>query len=111
MSVVIRLAEERGRSGPVAFNRQELKRLLSLYTRRVMSGEWRDYAIDMRRDCAVFSIYRHAAEGPLYTVWKTKSGHGVPPEYSLYTGPRRLARSRSLDETLRALERRLRVVR
>jgi hypothetical protein len=110
MSVVIRLSEEGGRSGRIAFNRHELKRLLSLYTRRVMSGEWRDYAIDMRRECAVFSIFRHTAEGPLYTVWKTRPGRGVPPEYSLYTGPRRLARSRSLDETLGALERRLRIV-
>ena len=110
MSVVIRLSEERIRSGRVAFNRQELNRLLSLYTRRVMSGEWRDYAIDMRRDCAVFSIFRHTAEGPLYAVWKSRPGRGVPPEYTLFKGPRRLARSRSLDETLGALERRLRVV-
>lgn len=84
--------------------------MLALYTRRVMSGEWRDYAIDMRREGAVFSIYRHTAEGPLYAVWKIKPGRSAPPEYELYSGPRRLARSRSLDQTLSALERRLRVV-
>ncbi|MGF1626648.1 MAG: DUF2794 domain-containing protein [Alphaproteobacteria bacterium] len=110
MSVVIRLSEERIRSGRVAFNRQELNRLLSLYSRRVMSGEWRDYAIDMRRDCAVFSIYRDTAEHPLYTVLKTRPGRDAPSEFTLYHGPRRLARSRSLDETLGTLERRLRIV-
>lgn len=110
MSVVIRLSEERKRNGRIAFNRQELNRLLSLYTRRVMTGEWRDYAIDMRREGAVFSIYRHTAEGPLYAVWKIRSARSKATEYELYNGPRRLARSRSLDEALNTLERRLRVV-
>ncbi|MEZ5666197.1 MAG: DUF2794 domain-containing protein [Alphaproteobacteria bacterium] len=110
MSVVIRLSELRNANGRIAFNRQELNRLLSLYSRRVMAGEWRDYAIDMRRDGAVFSIYRHTAEGPLYAIWKVRPGKGGPFEYELYQGVRRLSRSRALDETLRTLERRLRVV-
>ncbi|MEQ9244835.1 MAG: DUF2794 domain-containing protein [Nitratireductor sp.] len=110
MGVVVRLAEERNRNRRIAFNRQELNRLLALYTRRVMSGEWRDYAIDMRREGAVFSIFRHTAEGPLYAVWKIKPGKNAPHEYELYSGPRRLARSRSLEKTLGALESRLRVV-
>ena len=110
MSVVIRLSSVQDRTGRVAFSRQELNRLLSLYSRRVMAGEWRDYAIDMRRDGAAFSIFRHTAEGPLYAIWKTAPRRGVPPEFEVYQGPRRLARSRSLDVALRTLERRLRVV-
>ena len=37
----------------------------------VASGEWRDYAIDHLREQAVFSIFRHSTEFPVYRVVKT----------------------------------------
>lgn len=52
------------------FNRQELNQILNLYGRKVAAGEWRDYAIDMGRDKAVFSVFRRASECPLYTIEK-----------------------------------------
>ena len=54
----------------VTFGREELRTLFGLYGRRVAEGEWRDYAIDFRRDKAVFSIYRRSSEMPLYRVEK-----------------------------------------
>lgn len=52
------------------FSRQELGQLLDLYGRKVAQGDWRDYAIDFGRDCAVFSVYRRASECPLYRIEK-----------------------------------------
>jgi hypothetical protein len=43
---------------------------MRLYGRMVAAGEWRDYAIDGLRDVAVFSIFRRAADTPLYRVEK-----------------------------------------
>lgn len=59
-------------SGPraVFFTRQELDAILSLYGRMVAAGEWRDYAIDGLRDAAVFSVFRHTSEMPLYRIEK-----------------------------------------
>jgi hypothetical protein len=54
----------------VAFNRDELRTIFNLYGRQVAAGEWRDYALDFRRDKAVFSIYRRSSEMPLYRVEK-----------------------------------------
>jgi hypothetical protein len=54
----------------VFFDRRELDQLLRLYGRRVAAGEWRDYAIDGLKDAAVFSIFRRAAENPLYRIEK-----------------------------------------
>ena len=54
----------------VSFDRVELRTIFNLYGRRVAEGEWRDYAIDFRRDKAVFSIYRRTSETPLYRVEK-----------------------------------------
>ena len=54
-----------------AFNRQELNQILHLYGRKVAAGEWRDYAIELGRDKAVFSVFRRTSECPLYTIEKS----------------------------------------
>jgi hypothetical protein len=56
--------------GVVFFDRRELDQILRVYGRMVAAGEWRDYAIAGLSDAAVFSIFRHAAETPLYRVEK-----------------------------------------
>jgi hypothetical protein len=53
------------------FNRQELGAILAIYGRKVAAGEWRDYAIDIGRDKAVFSVFRRTSECPLYRIEKT----------------------------------------
>ena len=54
----------------VFFERRELNQLLSLYGRMVAAGLWRDYAIDGLKESAVFSIFRHTGETPLYRIEK-----------------------------------------
>lgn len=55
---------------PVCFVRKELDTILNVYGRMVAAGEWRDYAINMTPDRAVFSIFRRAAEMPVYRIDK-----------------------------------------
>ena len=57
-------------SAAISFNREELREILNLYGRKVAAGEWRDYAIDFTRERAVFSVFRRAAEVPLYRIEK-----------------------------------------
>ncbi len=52
------------------FNRQELAAILALYGRKVAAGEWRDYAIDIGRDKAVFCVFRRSSEIPLFRIEK-----------------------------------------
>ena len=54
----------------VGYERAELTRILDLYGRMVAAGHWRDYAIDLRADSAVFSAFRRAAERPEYRIEK-----------------------------------------
>jgi len=54
----------------VAFSRGELDQILHIYGIHVASGEWRDYAIDMLREKAVFSVFRRSSEVPLYRIEK-----------------------------------------
>jgi hypothetical protein len=54
----------------VAFDRRELQVILGIYGRMVAAGEWRDYAMSFLRETAVFSVFRRAAEFPLYRIEK-----------------------------------------
>ena len=54
----------------VAFNRVELDAILAVYARKVAAGEWRDYAVQMGRDKAVFAIFQRTSEYPLFRVEK-----------------------------------------
>jgi len=54
----------------IAFDRQELSAILNVYGQMVSKGDWKDYAMDFRRDKAVFSIYRRASEHALYRIEK-----------------------------------------
>ncbi len=110
MTNLYRLADQRARRRIVSFDRGELSRLLSLYSRRVASGEWRDYAIDFRPGMAIFSIFRHTAEQPLFAIAKVPPGTNQGG-YMVYNGPRKLAHGDSLDDVLSVFERKLRLFR
>ena len=58
------------RETQVGFDRAELSRILDLYGRMVAAGNWRDYAIDLGREAAVFSAFRRAAERPEIRIEK-----------------------------------------
>ena len=100
--------EARGR---VTFSRVELGRILAVYSMRVAAGEWKDYAIDHIPGLAVFSIFRHTMERPFFSVVKFRQpGNRRSYEYAVLQGPALLRRSSELENALKVLEKKLRVV-
>lgn len=97
-----------GRAQQVGFDRAELSRILDVYGRMVAAGHWRDYAIDLGRDAAIFSAFRRAAERPEIHIekrpalrnrqgmWALVSEHGITQK-----------RGHDLGSVLAPLERRL----
>ena len=93
---------------PVAFQRDELGVILSLYGRMVAAGEWRDYGISCLREVAVFSIFRRTAEHPLYRIEKRPRLQARQGQYSVIgMDGRILKRGHDLRMVLRVLERKL----
>lgn len=60
-------------AGQTGFDRAELSRIMDLYGRMVSAGHWKDYAIDMNRDAAIFSAFRRATERPEFRIEKRPS--------------------------------------
>lgn len=110
MTEMLRLSDYRKkkRKPPVFFDRQELRQLLDLYSRRVASGEWKDYAIDQYGPMAVFSIFRHSFDQPLFAIAKTPTGKGC--DYVVFSGKQQLKHGRTIGEALAVLERQLRLL-
>ena len=92
----------------VSFDRAELGTILGLYGRMVAAGEWRDYALSFLRDRAIFSIFRRAAEYPLYRIEKQPRLRQRQGMYALYgMDGQTLKRGHDLAQVLRDLERKL----
>ena len=89
----------------VTFERRELDRIFDLYGRMVAAGEWRDYAIDFLRDRAVCSVFRHAAEVPIYRIEKNPKLARRQCAYSVITATGLIMRrGHELDRVLRVLD-------
>lgn len=95
----------------VSFNRQELNDILAVYGRKVAEGEWRDYALDMGRERAVFSVFRRTSECPLYRIEKSPKLARRQGAYAVVTATGLiLKRGNDLKRVLAVLDKSLRLV-
>ena len=70
MSVVAPFPDPRDRRPIASFDRKELMRILDLYGRMVAAGHWKDYALRIDPDVAVFAAYRRHSERPEIRIEK-----------------------------------------
>jgi hypothetical protein len=92
----------------VSFQRAELSVILGLYGRMVAAGLWRDYGISHLREAAVFSVFRHSAEQPLYRIEKRPKLAARQGQYAVIgMDGRILRRGHDLGQVLRPLEAKL----
>ncbi|MGB0843958.1 MAG: DUF2794 domain-containing protein [Alphaproteobacteria bacterium] len=89
---------------PIFFDREELMTLMGLYSQMVAQSVWRDYALDQLQGQALFSVYKHAKEAPIFMVSKQAGPSGKGREYMAYAGPRRIKRSTDIRDIASALK-------
>ncbi|MBL8882029.1 MAG: DUF2794 domain-containing protein [Hyphomicrobium sp.] len=94
-----------------AFSRQELSTIMDVYGRMVARGEWRDYALDLMRDKAVFSIFRRSSEVPIYRIEKNPKLARKQGAFSVIAaGGLIMKRGHDLKRVLAVLDDRLQIV-
>lgn len=79
-ATIIPFPQARHKSPSVAFSREELSTILTVYGRMVAAGEWRDYAIHHGEKEASFAAFRRASDRPACRIVKDpalKNGQGV----------------------------------
>ena len=111
MSKVVLLKKYRNRgTSAVSFTKNELNQLLSLYSQRVINGEWKDYAINHEKDMSAFSIYRDSSNQPIFTIFKFATGTNHNGDYVLGSYGIFLKRGRNLSEVLSSFQKNLELV-
>jgi len=97
---------ERWRKGRnTTFSKNELSQLMALYGERVSKGEWRDYALDCSTNVAIFSIYKHSHEQPLFSISKVNDQNNhKSSKYIINDGRKTLKQCSSLVEALQFFE-------
>jgi len=70
LSVVAPFPSQWDRRRIATFDRKELMRILDLYGRMVAAGHWRDYALRIDPDVAIFAAYRRHSERPEVRIEK-----------------------------------------
>jgi len=68
----------------IGFDRKELEHILNLYGRMVAAGHWRDYAMDLGKDAAVFAAFRRASERPQIRIEKRPADRKRQGMWSLH---------------------------
>jgi hypothetical protein len=92
----------------IFFSKFELTAILDLYSRQVSKGLWRDYAIDTKVDTAIFSIYRHSHDNPLYQIIKkSQKGFRNKPEFYIKSGVNIINKSNELSTILSKFQKKL----
>ena len=108
MSVIAPFPLPRDRRPIATFDRKELQRILDLYGRMVAAGHWRDYALRIDPDIAVFAAFRRHSERPEIRIEKRPSlrlkqgAFALVGEHGVV-----LKRGHELQHVLAPLERRL----
>ncbi|MDJ0978783.1 MAG: DUF2794 domain-containing protein [Erythrobacter sp.] len=101
-------ASPNGQRAQVAFERDELQRILDLYGRMVAAGQWRDYAMDFEKAFASFSAFRRAAERPQARIEKRPALRVKQGMWTLFGEHGQiLKRGHELANVLAPIERRL----
>jgi hypothetical protein len=95
----------------ISFDRHELRIILDVYGRLVAAGEMRDYAIDMLRERAIFSLFRRMGEVPTYRVEKDPKLRNRQGTYAVITATGLiLKRGHDLARVLSVLDNKLKLV-
>ena len=92
----------------IFFSKLELSSILNLYSKQVSKGNWKDYALDSKIDNAIFSIYRHTQDKPMFQIIKnSQKGFRNKPSFYIKKGEEIISKSKSLFIILSNFEKKL----
>ena len=88
------------------FSKYELAKILNLYSKGVSSGEWKDYAIDFKKNNAFFYIFKHSLASPECVLNKSVEKRKKRIFYNLKSKNQNI-KYESLDLLLSSLNRKI----
>ena len=92
----------------IFFSKYELTSILNLYSKQVSKGFWKDYALDSSVNTAIFSIYKHSQDKPIYQIIKKSiKGFRNMPDFFITKDKEVINKSREISIILSKFEKKL----
>ena len=92
----------------IFFSKKELSLILNLYSKQVSKGFWKDYALDNQTENAIFSVYKHSHDKPLYRIIKNSHrGFRNKPNFYIKKDEEIISKSSDLYVILLKFEKKL----
>ena len=92
----------------IFFSKYELTSILNLYSKQVSKGFWKDYALDSSGNTAIFSIYKHSQDKPIYQIIKKSiKGFRNMPDFFITKDKEIINKSREISIILSKFEKKL----
>ena len=82
----------------VSFSKNDLNLIISIYSKNVSNGIWKDYSINFERNYAEFSIYKHTHASPEFSIVKNKK-----KIFFIYSRKQELKKSKYIKDVLDVL--------
>ena len=108
ISNVLKLSRNKNHKNIIFFSKLELTSILSLYSKQVSRGFWKDYAMDSQNETAIFSIFRHTHDKPIYQIIKKRlKGLKIINEFYILKDIEIISKSSDLLTILNKFEKKL----
>ena len=92
----------------IFFSKYELTSILNLYSKQVSKGFWKDYALDSKANTAIFSIYKHSHDKPMYQIIKKSfKGFRSMPDFFITKDSEIINKSTEISTILSKFEKKL----
>ena len=92
----------------IFFSKYELTSILNLYSKQVSKGFWKDYALDSKANTAIFSIYKHSHDKPMYQIIKKSfKGFRNMPDFFITKDSEIINKSTEISTILLKFEKKL----
>ena len=85
----------------VRFSKQEINKIMEIYSIKIAIGEWKDYSIFFSKNCAIFNIHKSFSRSPEFKILKYYQNR---EKYTLSNKHQILAKSTSLNKLLTLLK-------
>ena len=56
--------------GIVRFKKNEINQIMEIYSKKISTGEWKDYSISFQKNYATFSIHKSFRHAPSFQIEK-----------------------------------------
>ena len=87
------------------FSKSELSKILNCYSVGVSNGNWKDYALNFKKNEAIFSFYKHTLASPDCVLKKYKEKKKKKTLFQLLINNKKNSKFEDIDKLISSIKR------